>query len=225
MATVTFLGHSCVQIHGGGSTILIDPFLTGNPLAGAKANEIQCDFIVVTHAHGDHLGDAIDIARRTHATIISNFEIHNYCVAKGAKAHPLHIGGGHRFPFGRAKLTVAHHGSSFPDGSYGGTPAGVLLTLGGQTIYHAGDTALTYDMLFVGEAGVDLALLPIGDNFTMGADDAARALDLIKPRVVIPIHYNTFDVIAADPRAFASRAEQKGVTCVILKPGDSYELK
>ena len=225
MPKITFLGHSCFSIEGGGTTILIDPFLTGNPQAAAKAEDVSCDFIVLTHAHGDHFGDTIDLARRTKATVIANYEIAEYCGAREVTAHPLHIGGGFDFPFGRVKLTIAHHGSVFPDGTYGGNPAGVLLTIDGKKIYHAGDTALTYDMRLVGDEGIDLAMLPIGDNFTMGIVDAARAIEFIRPNLVVPMHYNTFDVIQADPEAFRKLASEAGVTCEVLEPGQSLDLE
>ncbi len=222
---LTFLGHACFTIEGGGARLIIDPFLTDNPLAAAKADEIEADFVLVSHAHGDHLGDAISIAKRTGAIVVSNFEIANYAGAQGVEAHPLHIGGGRDFPFGRVKLTIAHHGSSFPDGSYGGNPCGFLLTIEGQTIYHACDTGLFYDMKLIGEEGVDLAILPIGDNFTMGPKDALRAVKLIEPKAVIPIHYDTFDLIAQDPQAFARAVEgETSAACVVLEPGGVHTL-
>jgi len=223
---LTYYGHACFAIAGGGAVLIIDPFLSGNPMAAVQATDVNPDYILVSHGHGDHLGDAIPIAKRTGATIISNFEIATYCQQQGVESvHPLHIGGGFNFPFGRVQLTIAHHGSALPDGSYGGNPAGFLLTLEGQTIYHACDTGLFYDMKLIGEKGVAVAILPIGDNFTMGPDDALRAVKLIEPQVVIPIHYDTFDVIRQDPQAFAQRVEQETVAqCIILKPGESHEL-
>jgi L-ascorbate metabolism protein UlaG (beta-lactamase superfamily) len=222
---LTYYGHSCVGVHGGGARILIDPFLTDNPDAALKAPQAAVDYVLVTHAHGDHLGDAIDIARRTGATVVSNYEIVQYAQKHGCNGHPLHIGGGWDFPFGRIKLTIAHHGSSFPDGSYGGNPAGLLITLEGKKVYHAGDTGLFYDMKLIGEEGVDVALLPIGDNFTMGPADALRAVQLIQPTVVIPIHFHAFDVIRQDPQLFARHVrEQTKSECIVLTPGESYTL-
>ncbi|MBC7250814.1 MAG: metal-dependent hydrolase [Anaerolineae bacterium] len=223
---LTYYGHACFAIEGGGAVLIIDPFLSGNPMAAVQAADVNPDYILISHGHGDHLGDAIPIAKRTGATIISNFEIATYCQQQGVESvHPLHIGGGFNFPFGRVQLTIAHHGSALPDGSYGGNPAGFLLTIEGQTIYHACDTGLFYDMKLIGEKGVAVAILPIGDNFTMGPDDALRAVQLIEPQVVIPIHYDTFDVIRQDPQTFAQRVEQKtSAQCIILKPGESYEL-
>lgn len=222
---LTYYGHACFGIEGGGASLLIDPFLTDNPQATISADEVKADHILVSHGHGDHLGDAVAIAQRTGATIVANFEICTYCEAQGCKVHPLHIGGGWDFPFGRVKLTIAHHGSSLPDGSYGGNPAGIFLTIDSKTIYHACDTGLFYDMKLIGEEDVDVAILPIGDNFTMGPDDALRAVKLIDPLVVIPIHYNTFDLIKQDPDAFAKTvAAETSSECVVLKPGETFTL-
>jgi L-ascorbate metabolism protein UlaG (beta-lactamase superfamily) len=223
---LTYHGHACFGIAVGDTQLLIDPFLTGNELADVSAGEVQADYILITHGHSDHLGDAVEIAKRTGATTISNYEIANWLEAQGVEhAHPLHIGGGRDFPFGRVKLTIAHHGSALPDGSYGGNPAGLLLTLEGIKIYHAGDTGLFYDMKLIGEEGLDVAILPIGDNFTMGPDDALRAVKLLEPRVVIPIHYNTWDLIRQNPRSFVTQVEaETQAKCVVLEPGGRYRL-
>ena len=223
---LTYHSHACFSIAVNGTQLLIDPFLTGNELADVQADEVEADYILVSHGHGDHVGDTVAIAQRTGATTISNFEIQSWLLAQGVQnAHPMHIGGGHDFPFGRVKLTIAHHGSMLPDGSYGGNPAGFLLTLEGKKIYHACDTGLFYDMKLIGEEGLDVAILPIGDNFTMGPDDALKAVKLLEPRVVIPIHYDTFEVIQQDPYAFAARVEKETpARCVVLKPGQSYRL-
>jgi L-ascorbate metabolism protein UlaG (beta-lactamase superfamily) len=223
---LTYHSHACFSITVDGTELLIDPFLTGNELADVGADEVKADYILVSHGHGDHVGDTVAIAQRTGAMTISNFEIHNWLLAQGVEnAHPLHIGGGFDFPFGRVKLTIAHHGSSMPDGSYGGNPAGFLLTLNGYKIYHACDTGLFYDMKLIGEEGLDVAILPIGDNFTMGPEDALRAVKLLEPKIVIPIHYDTFDVIRQDPYAFDSRVEAgSSARCLVLRPGESYQL-
>ncbi len=225
MSKLTYLSHSAWLVEADGVTIAIDPFLEGNPTAPMKAADVKADYIIVTHAHGDHLGDAIPIAKQSNGTIISNFEIANYCGNQGANAHPMHIGGAHRFPFGMVKLTPAWHGSSFPDGSYGGTPAGVLLTVGGKTIYHTGDTGLFMDMQLIGEMHpVDIFLVNIGDNFTMGIDDAVKAVEFVKPKLTIPMHYKTFDVIDVDPQEFLDKVKQKGFEAKLLGIGESYEF-
>ena len=225
MSKLTYLSHSAWLVEADGVTIAIDPFLEGNPTAPMKAADVKADYIIVTHAHGDHLGDAIPIAKQSNGTIISNFEIANYCGNQGANAHPMHIGGAHRFPFGMVKLTPAWHGSSFPDGSYGGTPAGVLLTVGGKTIYHTGDTGLFMDMQLIGEMHpVDIFLVNIGDNFTMGIDDAVKAVEFVKPKLTIPMHYKTFDVIDVDPQEFLDKVKQKGFEAKMLGIGESHEF-
>src|SRR5574341_2006492 len=190
---LTWYGHACFLIETNRAKLLTDPFLSGNQLAPVRADKVQADYILVSHGHGDHVGDAVAIAKRTGATVISNFEIQNWFVGEGVEnVHPQHIGGGHDYPWGRVKLTIAHHGSSLPDGTYGGNPAGFLFYIEGKKIYHACDTGLFYDMKLIGEEGIDLANLPSGDNFTMGPDDALRAVQLIEPKEAIPIHYNTF---------------------------------
>ncbi len=223
---LTYHSHACFGIDVDGTQLLIDPFLTGNELADVTAEEVQPDYILVSHGHGDHVGDTVPIAQRTGAMAIGNFEVVNWLAAQGVeKTHPLHIGGGRDFDFGRVQLTIAHHGSSMPDGSYGGNPAGFLLTLKGKRIYHACDTGLFYDMKLIGEGGLDVAILPIGDNFTMGPDDALRAVKLLEPKVVIPIHYDTFDVINQDPEIFAARVEaETEAKCLVLSPGGTYQL-
>lgn len=223
---VTWLGHSVTLVETDQVSLLIDPFFTGNDKAPFGPEAVKPDVIAITHGHGDHVGDAVDIAKRTGALCIANFEIVTWLQRQGVEnVHPQHIGGGFNYPWGRLKLTIAHHGSSLPDGSYGGNPAGILLTLGGKTIYHAGDTGLFYDMKLIGDEGVDLAILPIGDNFTMGPEDAHRAVELIRPGLVIPIHYDTFELIHQDPEEWAARAEQRfDVKVVVPQPGESITL-
>jgi L-ascorbate metabolism protein UlaG (beta-lactamase superfamily) len=223
---LTWYGHACFSIESQGTRLLIDPFLTGNPLAPVRADAVEADYILVSHGHSDHLGDTVAIARRTGATVISNFEIQNWVVAQGVEnVHAQHVGGGYIYPWGRAKLTIAHHGSALPDGSYGGNPVGFLLTIQGKKIYHACDTGLFYDMKLIGEEGIDLAMLPIGDNYTMGPDDALRAVKLIQPTQVVPIHYNTFEVIQQDPHAWARRVESETSTrVVVMSPGQTLRL-
>lgn len=223
---IIWYGHATLGLETGGFQILVDPFFTGNPVASTVAEKVNPDFILVSHGHGDHVGDALVIAKRTGATVITNFEIANWLSAQGVKTHPQHLGGGFRHPFGYLKLTLALHGSALPDGSYGGNPAGFLLTtLTGHKIYLACDTGLFGDMRLIGEEGIDLAVLPIGDNFTMGPEDALRAVKLLQPKHVIPIHYNTWDLIAQDPGAWAKRVQSETSTQVhLLRPGEYFEL-
>ena len=223
---VTWYSHACILIQADGASLLVDPFLSANPLATVSPEEVSADFIFVSHGHGDHLGDTVQIAKRTGATVVSNFEIHNWLVSQGVEnVHPQHIGGGFNYPWGRVKLTIAHHGSALPDGSYGGNPCGFLFYILNKKIYHACDTGLFYDMKLIGEEGIDLAILPIGDNFTMGPDDSLRAVKLIEPKGVIPIHYDTFEVIKQDPVEWKQRVEQETSARVyILEPGGSVEL-
>jgi L-ascorbate metabolism protein UlaG (beta-lactamase superfamily) len=204
----------------------VDPFLTGNPQAPIGPDDVAADVILVSHGHGDHVGDAVAIAKRTGALVIANFEIQNWLAAQGVEnTHPMHIGGGRDFNWGRVKLTMAQHGSMLPDGSYGGNPCGFLFYLEDKKIYHACDTGLFYDMKLIGEEGIDLAILPIGDNFTMGPADALRAIELIQPKQVVPIHYNTFEVIEQDPHAWAGQVKkQTGVTVKVMSPGEAITL-
>ncbi|MHB8819496.1 MAG: metal-dependent hydrolase, partial [Bellilinea sp.] len=196
---ITWYGHAALLIETGGYRVLVDPYLKGNPTASISPEQVQADFILVTHGHGDHIGDTIEIAQRTGALVICNAEISKWLSARGVKTHAQHLGGGYRHPFGYLKLTLAVHGSGLPDGSYGGNPAGLLLTtLDGKKIYMAGDTGLFGDMRLIGEEGIDLAILPIGDNYTMGPADALKALKMLQPEHVVPIHYSTFDVIRQD---------------------------
>jgi L-ascorbate metabolism protein UlaG (beta-lactamase superfamily) len=211
-----------VLLESDGRRVLIDPFLTGNPAATVKADQVAADFILVSHGHGDHLGDTLDVARRTGATVVANYEISEWLQKKGLKhVHGQQHGGGHAFPFGRVKLTLAFHGSMLPDGSNGGNPCGFLITFNdGKRVYDAADTGLFGDMRLIGEEGVDLAILPIGDNYTMGPDDAVRAVKLIGPRKVVPIHYNTWEVIAQDAGAWAERVRRETpAEPVVLRPG------
>jgi L-ascorbate metabolism protein UlaG (beta-lactamase superfamily) len=224
---VGWLGHACMLFESDGRRILVDPFLTGNPAAAVSADAVPADFILVSHGHADHLGDTYAIAQRTGATVVANYEISEWLRKQGlSKVHGQQHGGGHAFPFGRVKLTLAFHGSALPDGSYGGNPCGFLLSFtDGTKVYDAADTGLFGDMRLIGEEGLDLAILPIGDNYTMGPDDALRAVKLLQPKKVLPIHYNTWEVIAQDAAAWAARVRQETKTePVVLKPGDGLAI-
>ncbi len=225
MPKITFLGHSAFYMEGEKGKLVIDPFLTGNPVAQIKPEDLKVDFVLLTHGHGDHIGDAVDIAKANNATIIAPFELANYCADQGANVHPMHIGGARQFPFGKVKLTIAHHGSAAPDGTYTGNPCGFLITMDGKTFYHSGDTGLFYDMKLIGEMNsIDVAVLPIGDNFTMGVDDAVKATEFLKPKMVIPMHFKTFDVIDVEPGDFVSKVKALGFNSEILAVNGNYEF-
>ncbi|NHM30588.1 metal-dependent hydrolase [Neobacillus terrae] len=224
---VSYHGHSVVKIESNGKTIFIDPFITGNGQTDLQADEVKPDVILLTHAHGDHVGDTVELAKKHGSLVVGNAEIADYLGSKGLNTHAMHIGGSYQFDFGKVKLTQAFHGSSFSteDGQiiYGGMPAGILFMNEGKTVYHAGDTALFSDMKLIGERHpIDLALLPIGDNFTMGPEDAAYAAKLLNAKLVVPIHYNTFPPIKQDPQRFIEMLD--GQEGRVLKAGESIEL-
>jgi L-ascorbate metabolism protein UlaG (beta-lactamase superfamily) len=221
-----YFSHSSFQITSdAGQVILIDPFLDDNPTAPVSSADVAADFIVLTHAHGDHVGDAFKIAARTNPLFICVNELANYVIGKGFRAHNMHIGGSRDFPFGRVKFTIAHHGSMTPDNTYAGEPAGVVLTIDGKSLYHTGDTGLFYDMKLIGEmTPLDYMLLPIGDNFTMGIRDAVKAVELAAPGIAIPMHYNTFPVINADPQEFKRQVMAIGKKAVVMDYGEEMFL-
>ncbi|MES0338684.1 MAG: metal-dependent hydrolase [Anaerolineales bacterium] len=223
---ITWYGHAAFGLDVDGVKLLVDPFLNDNPAAVVKADAVDADFILISHGHGDHVGDAVAIAERTGALVISTYEIASWFANKGIETHAQHIGGGFHHPFGYLKLTQALHGSMLPDGSYGGNPTGFLLTIsGGERLYLACDTGLFGDMRLIGEEGIDLAALPIGDNFTMGPDDALRAVKLLEPKHVIPVHYNTWELIEQDPHAWAERVKNETSAIPhVLQPGESFQL-
>ena len=223
----TYYGHCTFGLDIQGHKLLIDPYFSDNPATETKPEDLDPYYLLITHGHGDHVGDAVEIFQRTGAIVIANFEIASWLGERGAEVYPQHIGGGHDYPFGYLKLTQAIHGSSLPDGSYGGMPGGFLITTpDNKKIYLAGDTGLFAGMSLIGEEGIHLALLPIGDNFTMGPDDALRAVKLIQPKYAIPAHYNTWPLIAQDPKAWKKRVEGETDTIVhVLQPDTSMEFK
>ncbi len=221
-----YFSHSAFQITTNtGKNILIDPFLDNNPTSPVKSKDVNADFIILTHGHGDHIGDAFSIAKRCEPLFICVNELANYCIEHGFKAHNMHIGGAYNFEFGKVKFTIAHHGSMTPDKYYAGEPSGVILSLDGLNIYHTGDTGLFYDMKLIGEiTSIDYMLLPIGDNFTMGINDAVKAVELTNPKIAIPMHYNTFPVISADPYDFKKKVEALNKKCIVMKYGEEIEI-
>lgn len=225
---LTWLGHSAFLLDIGGHSVLIDPYLTGNPAAAADPATVPAAYILISHGHDDHVGDTVAIARRTGATVVANNEIGGWLRETHGltRVHGINPGGGVPLPFGRVELTIAHHSSCLPDGTYGGEPNGILIFVkDGPTLYHAGDTTCFLDMQLIGRRGVDAALLPIGDYYTMGPDLSLTAIEMLRPKVVIPMHYNTFEEIQQDPAAWAERVRREtDAEPVVLKPGGSHWL-
>lgn len=229
MVSIRYLGHACFSLTDGRHIVLFDPFLDGNPDAVTTAAEVEPQAILVSHGHSDHLGDAVSISRRTGALVVATYELAMYCQRQGAKVHPMHIGGARQFEFGWAKLVTATHGSAVVGESlieYTGLACGFVVKMGGNTVYYAGDTGLFGDMRLIGELHhPQVAILPIGDNFTMGIRDAVEAAKMVRPGVVIPMHFHAFDVIRQDPQEFAALVGAEGIKCIVLKPGESYEVR
>jgi L-ascorbate metabolism protein UlaG (beta-lactamase superfamily) len=225
--SLTWLGHGAWQLETAGQRVLIDPFFTGNPAAAVTADAVAADFILVSHGHGDHVGDTVAIARRTGATVIANYEITEWLGKQGiTRTHAMNTGGAHTFPFGHLKLTIAQHTSMLPDGANGGNPCGFLIRLAdGRIIYHAADTGLFLDMQLIGEEGIDVAILPIGDNYTMGPADSLRAIRLLQPKQVIPTHFGTWEVIAQDAQRWAAKVKaETSAEPIVLKPGQTRTI-
>ena len=225
---LTWFGHSCFLLETGTHRLLFDPWLNNNPVSPVKAAKVQCDFIFCSHAHDDHIADALEIARNNRAPIVAPYELAEYFAAQGAATIDLMQGGSASLPFGRVKLTPAIHSSSLELGEGRnlplGEPGGFIVTAGGKKLYHAGDTALFSDMQLIGRTGLDVALIPIGDWYTTGIDDAVDALDLLAPKLAVPMHYNTHDKIRVDPQVFVTQAAARGHVVRLLEPGGSLEF-
>ncbi len=221
---LTYLGHSTVVVEEGPFKAIIDPFISGNPSSKLKLSDIKnLTHIFITHGHGDHIGDSVELAKINDALVITNAEISDYLSDKGIKIHAMHIGGRFKFDFGTVKMTPALHGSGIKTEKgmlYGGNPGGFLIEVNNKKIYHAGDTGLTMDMKLLEPENIDVAMFPIGGNYTMDIDDAVIATEFVKPKIVIPIHFDTFPVIKADPNEFKEKNKESDT--VILENGESY---
>jgi L-ascorbate metabolism protein UlaG (beta-lactamase superfamily) len=223
---LTYLGHSAFLLEAGGDAVAIDPFLTGNPVARHRADQIDVQTILLTHAHDDHVGDTVAIAKRTGATVIATWELGVYLGKQGITTNPANHGGTIAFQGGTTKLVPAWHTSSYTEACLApGVPAGHVVRFGGKAVYFAGDTCLFGDMALIGEEGLDVAVIPIGDQYTMGPADAVRAARLLKAALIIPCHYNTFPPIEQDGEAFKAMIEERTESrCLPLKPGESHEF-
>ena len=225
MANLTYIGHSAFFIENSTCGILIDPFISQNPLAKFDMNNKKITDIIVTHGHGDHLGDAVPISKSTGAVISAIFELANWCAAHGANANPVQMGGLLNYNWGKLRFVPAFHSNSTPDGKYAGMPTGVILEINGKKIYHCGDTCLSSEMKVIGEVyKPDIMLVPIGSHFTMDIDDAVLAAEWTGVKTVIPMHYNTFPPIQSDPQMFKTKLKDKGVECIVLAPGEKISI-
>ncbi len=221
---ITYHGHSCFLVEGNKYNVIFDPFLKENQLAKIRPEDINVDAILVSHGHFDHVGDAVEISKKNRSPIVAPFELALHLQSKGAITQPMNIGGAHKFLFGAVKLTTAHHSSSTEVGA-AGNPCGFILTMDDKVIYHAGDTGLFSDMKLIGELhSIDVALVPIGDNYTMGINDALKAVELLKPRIAIPMHYDTFDAIKQDPEQFAKGLHSSSTKGAVLLIGESITV-
>lgn len=220
------LGHSCFVFGAGGHTVIVDPFVQDNPRCPLSLSEVLAlkpAAVLVSHAHGDHWGNTLDLAAGG-AQVIATAEIADYAAERGANAVGMNIGGTFAAEWGRVTLTPAWHSSSFPDGQYGGMPCGIVLEMGEKRVYFAGDTARFGDMALIGELGLDAAVLPVGGHYTMGPEEAARCLEWLRPELAIPMHYGTFPPLTGDPHEFARLAEAAGVRARVLEPGEGMEI-
>jgi len=228
MPRLKALGHACFMLAADEHSVVFDPWLKENPEAACGPDDVEVDAILVSHGHVDHLGDAIPIAQRLGVPIVAPYELAMYCERFGCRTEALHIGGGRQFDFGHVKLTQALHGSGIVNDDhieYTGPPCGFLVTMGGATVYYAGDTGLFSDMRLIGERhDLKAAILPIGDNFTMGPEDALVAAEMLRADVTVPMHYSAFDVIQQDPGRFAAALRKRGLKCLVLKPGQEEEI-
>ena len=225
MTLLQYIGHSAFYIKNDDGGVLIDPFISGNPKAVFDINNNKITDIFVTHAHSDHLGDAIPLSKTLKAPISATFELANYCASKGAYSKGINMGGKIKYPWGSAKFLPAFHSSATPEGTYAGMPASILFEIGGIKIYHAGDTCLNSEMKTIGEVyKPDIALLPIGSTFTMDIDDAVIAAQWLGVKQVIPMHYNTFELINTDASIFKNKTEKLGIKCMLLSPGEGINI-
>ncbi|MCA9416604.1 MAG: metal-dependent hydrolase [Candidatus Omnitrophica bacterium] len=230
MPTLTFIGHSCCLIESEAGTVLFDPFISGNNLASLKVENLpKISAVFLTHGHNDHVGDAIQIAKQHDCPIVATYELASYCQSKGTKSVPMNIGGTYKDEWGQIKLVQAFHSSSYTEENgnvvYTGMPTGMIYTVEGKTVYHLGDTALFSDLGTIGlrHSKIEVALVPIGDHFTMGIEDAVEAVRLIAPRLSVPVHYNTFPPIEQDPSEFKKKCKQIDAEVKVLKPGGTLE--
>lgn len=224
---ITYYGHSCFAAQIANQTVMFDPFITGNELAKAiDVKQIPADYILISHGHFDHLADAADIAKRTGAMVVSNFEITQWLGKQGlSRTHPLNHGGGHSFEFGRVKFVNAIHSSSLPDGAYGGNPGGFVVESAEGNFYYSGDTALTLDMKLIGESTrLSFAALCLGDNFTMDSRDAIKAAEFVACQEVLGLHFDTFPPIKINHQAAIDQFKKAGKRLHLLQPGQTHEF-